>query len=116
MTWRCLSTRATPEGFKRRRYEDERGERRTTIEVPLELWHRMADRDERGQGRAQRVMNRLLTRDEVREMWLQNIKPLAVESATNVPLRTVQRWYKAFREGKKITTNGPMPGRRKEKP
>jgi len=35
---RCLETRATAEGFKRRRYEDEGGARRTTIEIPLELW------------------------------------------------------------------------------
>lgn len=37
---RCLSTRRTPEGFRRRRYELADGSRVSTIEVPVEMWAR----------------------------------------------------------------------------
>lgn len=34
---RCLETRATAEGWRRRRYEDESGRRWTTLELPIEV-------------------------------------------------------------------------------
>jgi len=38
---KCLETRTTVEGFKRRRYSDDTGQRFTTIEVPIETWNQM---------------------------------------------------------------------------
>jgi hypothetical protein len=38
---RCLETRPTGDGFRRRRYEADDGTRHTTIEVPMQLWREM---------------------------------------------------------------------------
>jgi hypothetical protein len=38
---KCLEVRETPEGYKRRRYQDQDGTRHTTIEIPLELWQEL---------------------------------------------------------------------------
>lgn len=38
---KCLETRETEEGYKRRRYETAAGHRFTTIEVPMEIWKRV---------------------------------------------------------------------------
>lgn len=38
---RCLETRTTADGFKRRRYEDVRGARSTTVEIPVALFNEL---------------------------------------------------------------------------
>lgn len=38
---KCLETRTTPEGFKRRRYENEDGLRTTTVEIPLSVFNEL---------------------------------------------------------------------------
>ena len=38
---KCLETRKTPDGYKRRRYELDDGQRQTTIEIPMDLWNQI---------------------------------------------------------------------------
>lgn len=84
MTARCLSTRATPEGFKRRRYAAADGTRLTTIEVPLELWEPLDRTPERWAAvKAQALA--LVAAGEARK---------TVASALSVSYRSIQRWTK----------------------
>ena len=94
---KCLETRATPEGFKRRRYQREDGLRVTTIEVPLSVWQSINSQG-RGADRAAqwgRERNREAIRARavalVRDGW----KPLAVASEMGLAVRNVQRWAAA---------------------
>lgn len=93
---RCLETRRTPEGFKRRRYETDEGLRFSTIEVPLVVWkglvgrRRVAARTEqwrRGQDMAARKARGL-------QLHAEGWKPEAIASEIRVTTRTVQRWVK----------------------
>lgn len=93
MTARCLETRRTPEGFRRRRYEQD-GVRFTTIEVPLEVW--------RGAVRHDRVADRLAAwrrrqdaqakKQAALRLLQQGWKPAAVANETGFTERAVQRW------------------------
>lgn len=38
---KCLETRKTPDGYKRRRYQLDDGTRQTTIEIPINLWYQI---------------------------------------------------------------------------
>jgi len=96
---RCLETRATPEGFKKRRYETPAGARYSTIEVPLSVWNsiNMAGRShDRAAQHARRV-----ARDEARRRALDQLlagtKPLAVSSDLGIPVRTLNRWLQEAR-------------------
>lgn len=92
---KCLETRLTPEGFKRRRYQGKDPNHRiTTIEVPLEVWKginaqgRGSDRAAafaRGQTKEAR---RLLGLQYVAAGW--NIRSVAHELDVNPS--TVVRW------------------------
>lgn len=93
---KCLETRRTPEGFKRRRYERDDGQRFTTLEVPAELWAWLNNQG-RGQNRLaeiQREQEREAVRAAGRALLAQGWKPLAVSSQLAIPVRTVQRWAK----------------------
>lgn len=99
---KCLSTRRTPEGLKRRRYEQPDGTRHTTIEVPVTVWNAL-----NRQGRAAdrlRQFTRVCARQSLRQAvvgrTLAGWKPLAVAHDLGVPLRTVQRWGRAAGEKK----------------
>jgi DNA-binding NarL/FixJ family response regulator len=95
---KCLETRRTPEGFKRRRYLRDDGGRFSTIEVPAELWEWM-----NGRGRSRNRLAEILrerereaVRQAARALLAEGWKPLAVAHQLNVSVRTVERWRKAL--------------------
>ena len=94
---RCLETRATPDGFRRRRYQRDDGVRFTTIEVPLQVWTHL-NKMGRGSNRAAQ-WERARAREAVRKQALQHLaagwKAIASAHELGVPVRTVQRWRKA---------------------
>lgn len=98
---KCLETRTTPEGFKRRRYQSAAGVRHTTIEVPVELWvavnatsttRARAARERAAQ--AQRKLERESTRRQVLMLAGHGEKGHRIAQRLGVPQRTVYRWMK----------------------
>lgn len=91
---KCLETRRTADGFKRRRYEDA-GVRFTTIEVPVTVWNAI-NRQGRAKDRAAQH-ERALARTQLRLRVLAyrdgGASPAKVAYVVGVPLRTVQRWF-----------------------
>ena len=90
---RCLETRATTEGFKRRRYTDG-VDRWSTIEVPLEMWT-VLNRP----GRATPAVRlRTLAREQqvacARALHKDGWKPEAIAHHMSLPLRTIHRWVR----------------------
>lgn len=91
---KCLETRKTTEGFKRRRYQCEDGSRITTIEVPLSVWNsinkqgRGADRAAQWARERAREATRIKAVELVRSGW----KPIAVASELGLAVRNVHRW------------------------
>jgi hypothetical protein len=105
MPARCLETRRTPEGFRRRRYEQD-GVRFTTIEVPMEAWTAL-NRQGRGNDRAaarQRHLTRARLRGRAVDLYQRGWKPLAISHDLGVPVRTIQRWTRYLRPA----TNTPL--------
>jgi hypothetical protein len=95
---KCLETRATPEGYKRRRYESAGGLRHTTIEVPLEVW-RGINRQGRGNDRAAawlRARERDSMRRQARSLVFNGKSRSDVAEVLAVSVRTVQRWTKGI--------------------
>ena len=91
---KCLETRLTPEGYKRRRYESAGGLRHTTIEVPIEVW-RGVNRQGRGNDRAaawERARARDSKRMQARALFAAGKHKAFIAGLLNVSLRTVQRW------------------------
>jgi hypothetical protein len=90
---KCLETRRTPEGFKRRRYERTDGVRITTVEVPIELWSTF---NRQGRGNRLAGWTRARERDALRLRALEQQrlgwKAIASAHELGVPVRTVQRW------------------------
>lgn len=84
---KCLETRTTIEGFKRRRYEDN-GARFTTIEVPIDLWKKLCIKAIRKGIRADRAAEiqraKLLRQNE----W--SVDEISVE--LGVSMSTVVTW------------------------
>lgn len=98
---KCLETRCTEDGFKRRRYLRADGVRITTIEVPMSVWKSL-NRTGRAKNRfaewtreRKREATRLRAVELVRAGW----KRIAVASELGVPLRTVQGWTKGLAVG-----------------
>ncbi len=98
---RCLETRITPEGFKRRRYQSAPGVRHTTIEVPIELWQAVnatstararAARERAAQ--AQRVLDRQSLKRQVLLLAAHEKNGHQIAQRLGVPERTVYRWIK----------------------
>jgi hypothetical protein len=91
---RVLSTRTTPEGYKRRRYESASKRRHSTIEVPVEVWQRVntvgSQRDRAAQ--AQRALERESLRVQARSLFAMGRTPAEIAAAISVPRRTVSRW------------------------
>lgn len=110
---RCLTTRTTREGFRRRRYEPAAGERFSTIEVPLELWNSI-----RGQGRGRDRVAAWL-RERERESRRRQAVALRrngwtcrdIAQQLGVPLRTVVRWVRVCTQPAETvdTTQGHQP-------
>ena len=69
---RCLETRTTAEGFKRRRYEDRHGTRSTTIEIPVALFNQLvaASRADNDAPQVKLIANR--SKDSTRGVDLQS--------------------------------------------
>lgn len=91
---KCLSTRTTPDGFKRRRYEAKTGARHTTIEIPAELWATL-----NGQGRARNRVEewrRARDRESLRRQGVSldaaGWDPSKIAEHLKVSRRTVNRW------------------------
>lgn len=94
---KCLSTRTTSDGFKRRRYESPTGQRFTTLEVPITVWAGI-NRQGRGSDRAA-AWSRARSRDDLRTRAFAHMKEgwKAEASAHDlgVPVRTIYRWRKS---------------------
>ncbi len=93
---KCLETRVTPEGFKRRRYEVTKGVRHTTIEVPIELWQAVnatSTARERA-AQAQRKLERESARRQVLMLAAHGENGHRIAQRLNLPQRTVYRWIK----------------------
>lgn len=96
---KCLETRRTPEGFRRRRYQRDDGVRLTTIEVPIEIWNavkrtdvvvaRGASRDRQLERQARKLRALALLRDG----W----KPEAVANELNFTTSAIQRWNRGLK-------------------
>jgi hypothetical protein len=91
---KCLETRATPEGFRRRRYLRDDGVRVTTIEVPLSVWQSInrAGRARNRMAQWSRERQREAVRRRAVELVAAGWKRIAVASELNIPVRSVQRW------------------------
>lgn len=91
---RCLETRLTAEGFKRRRYRHPDGRTVRTIEVPIEVWNAINKQGTASNRAAawKRARERDALRVKAQELMRAGWKPLAVSSELGVPARTLQRW------------------------
>lgn len=81
---RCIETRRTQAGHRRRRYERDDGSRFTTIEVPIEEW-----------ARCQRVSARdraMGVRPQAEALLAQGWKPEAVAFELGVSNTSARRW------------------------
>lgn len=93
---KCLETRTTPEGFKRRRYRSPTGVRRTTIEVPIEVWQAV-----NGSGAAYIRYAQAMFHDERQSLKRQGLALVGsglsqreVARRLDVQASTVNRWVK----------------------
>lgn len=94
---KCLETRRRADGLRWRRYRDDNGVILHTVEVPDTVW-RAINRVGRASDRLaqwRRVVDRKVKRAEVLRLAAAGWKPVAIESHTGVPVRTVQRWVAA---------------------
>lgn len=100
---KCLSTRTTPEGFKRRRYESEHGSRHTTIEVPLTLWTYM-NKAGRSRNRVDQIMRaqarQHLKAAAIKMAAMPEWRTIAIANELGMPVRTVQRWITTHKDQK----------------
>lgn len=97
---KCLETRRTPEGFKRRRYQQDDGQRFTTIEVPAELWDWL-NQQGRSRNRLAEILRereRETVRAAGRSLLAKGWKPIAVAAQLRVSVRTAERWRKKVEE------------------
>lgn len=94
---KCLETRTTAEGYKRRRYATAAGHRFSTIEIPLEVWVRVngvgRQRDRAAQ--ANRALEREGLRRQALALCAAGRTPRDASAALGVPKRTIQRWVAA---------------------
>jgi hypothetical protein len=90
---KCLETRRRADGLRWRKYRDADGVFVWTVEVPAEVWqsHVPPGQITPGQRNAIYAKKRVEVLRLVAEGW----KPLAIESETGVPVRTVNLWRAA---------------------
>lgn len=91
---KCLETRRTADGFKRRRYEDN-GVRFTTIEVPITVWNEI-NKQGRAKDRAaqhERAHGCAMVKHQVHIYRDFGDSPATASEIYGVPMRTVQRWF-----------------------
>ena len=91
---KCLETRETREGYRRRRYETAAGLRFTTIEVPVEVWKRINStgrpRDRAAQ--ATRALERESLRRQAVALAASGLPRREVARRLNKPETTIRRW------------------------
>lgn len=91
---KCLETRTTAEGYKRRRYVSASGQRHTTIEIPVEVWARVntvgSQRDRAAQ--AERALARESARRQAKALLEHGRTRAEIAAALGVPKRTISRW------------------------
>jgi DNA-binding NarL/FixJ family response regulator len=91
---KCLSTRTTPEGFKRRRYQSAGGLRHTTIEIPFEVWQEL-NKDGKGTSHAAAVaeaQDSASRQLQVISLLRSGMPAIEVSMRTGIQLSTVHRW------------------------
>lgn len=91
---KCLSTRRTPEGFKRRRYQRDDGTRFNTIEVPEELWNTVNRKGLTPADRHFAVQARQVVKDAALNHLAAGWNATASAEELNVPVSTINRWRK----------------------
>lgn len=91
---RCLETRETAEGYRRRRYETATGQRHTTIEVPIEVWRRVnsVGRQRNRAEQVSRVLERERKQHQARLLRAAGRAPVEIAAALQVSRRTAERW------------------------
>lgn len=94
---RCLETRETPEGYRRRRYESATGFRWTTIEVPIEVWRRVntVGRQRNRAAQAERAIERERKAHQLRLLVANGSSVADAAIALQIPLSTARRWAQA---------------------
>ena len=86
---KCLETRRTPEGYRRRRYELDDGSRVTTIEVPIDMWVRHP--------RTARRAHVAACRPRAEQMLRAGSTIKAVAYDLDVPYASVRLWAAALK-------------------
>ena len=93
-TVKCLESRPTAEGFRRRRYRNDAGVRFTTIEVPIEVWNSVKRPEvvaSRMVGR-QREIARQALKLQALILIRRGEKPESIANELGLTARTIQRW------------------------
>lgn len=91
---KCLETRLTSEGYKRRRYESPLGVRYTTVEIPIEVW-RALNKQGRGADRISawgRARERERQQAQARALYRAGRAAKDIAELLKKPVRTVNRW------------------------
>lgn len=94
---KCLETRVTPDGIKRRRYEHPDGTRMSTVEVPLQLWASVCAGGRAAGAKAAWFRKQEMAAKQKQALQLsaagQNDGAIALQ--IGVSRRTVSRWTRA---------------------
>jgi hypothetical protein len=95
---RCIDSRPTSEGYRKRRYRDDLDVETTTIEVPMTVW-KAINKQGRDNDRAAQHMRMVEKRRKIAtacKHWHLGWKAIASAHEIGVPVRTVQRWRARF--------------------
>ena len=96
---RCLETRETAEGWRRRRYESANGHRYTTIEVPIEVWRRVnsVGRQRDRAAEATRALERQAVQRQAIALVAAGLSRREAARRLNTSEANVRRWVKRAR-------------------
>lgn len=94
---KCLETRVTPDGIKRRRYEHPDGTRMSTVEVPLKLWVSVCAGGRSAEKKAAwfRQQDKAAKQKKALQLSASGKTDCAIAAKIGVPRRTVSRWTRA---------------------
>ena len=94
---KCLETRVTPDGIKRRRYEHPDGTRMSTVEIPLSLWVAVCARDRAFATKDEwfRRQKQAAKQKQALQLSAAGQKDGAIALQIGVSRRTVSRWTRA---------------------
>lgn len=107
---KVIESRVSAEGYRRRRYEDPKGVRSTTIEVPLDVWQAVISctRSKDRAAEVVRARKRFALQGRAVRHWLEGWKAIASAHELNVPVRTVQRWRLKARKTQMWPVGAPL--------